>query len=361
MTVLAPFRLPGKQLSKEPKYQSGKDVVISLYHRTIESLATQAAEFGDKDERFDPLFATTYDLVRESTIVELDLQTFETLRTASWKLMIDQFNEEGIANAGEVSPEDYEKRWGAYPFPEKLPFSHTYIGLTTPIELEVNEQSMFEVAGNTAWLYAFLVVEGLVIAFLSDERDSYATVRILSCRVEEWSAPVIVNGWSFIVTWFLRWTEDHTTLIDESKSFNYRQKFKNAAKKMKATTKLPRPYYTLLIEDKTLDALQKTMLPTGRKVGYRHKVRASDHMRIARGPLPLDEKLEKDLKKRRYTIYQLPDELPNEHVQHEMAKRGKPPKRPGEWLAVLQYRIKEHISPKDESLPFIPAYRKVKI
>jgi len=133
---------------------------------------------------------------------------------------------------------------------------------------------------------------------------------------------------------------------------------KQAKEKLGIKKPLPPPYYTIVIRDKIIEEKVRGLgKGPGSPLSYRHDVRAHESVRIARGDLPLDEKLRKKLavnpNRRIYTTEPLSAEDAS-----RLAKRGVRPKRHDEWLSILVAQVTAHISPSDTKLPYIPGVRK---
>ena len=78
-------------------------------------------------------------------------------------------------------------------------------------------------------------------------------------------------------------------------------------------------------------------------------------VRVKRGQIPIDAKLEKVLKKRKYKIYT--EEQPPFDIWQKLEARQIPPKKANEWLAVL-VSFRDDFLKGPEDKPLIPSVRK---
>ncbi len=99
--------------------------------------------------------------------------------------------------------------------------------------------------------------------------------------------------------------------------------------------------------------------PVSRKPqAHRSDVRHHERVRVRRGTLPMDEKLQEKLRARKYRVYTDGMTLTDKDSERLMDRHGRIPKyRPGEeWIAVLSYTVVEHIRGPEDA-PYIPSVR----
>jgi hypothetical protein len=74
------------------------------------------------------------------------------------------------------------------------------------------------------------------------------------------------------------------------------------------------------------------------------------------GDEPIDGKLLEELLERGYRVYGAEGSLTPRDRQR-LQRRGKLRRVPGQWLAIMTYFIKSHVSPANPNLPYVPAVR----
>ena len=121
----------------------------------------------------------------------------------------------------------------------------------------------------------------------------------------------------------------------------------------------PMPYYHVKLRSKTIRHKIMGTLGVPYHLTYRHDVRAHFRLRVRRGPLPLQGRDREELMQPSdsgnvYKVFEkgaLPDDL-----QFEMTRRGLPGRRDGEWVAIMEIRVREHTKGPEDA-PYIPALR----
>jgi hypothetical protein len=122
----------------------------------------------------------------------------------------------------------------------------------------------------------------------------------------------------------------------------------------KGISTAPVPFYEV-----TVHPIKPPVEATGNGsavVDWTHRWDVSGHTRLLdrRGELPLSDKQRQDLEKRNYKIWT--DDQPQGVYFTELARRGKPMRENGKWLAVLLTPIKGHVKgPEDK--PYVPSMR----
>lgn len=256
--------------------------------------------------------------------------------------------------------------------PEKMPFESLYLGIEPPIKLSGFQRDMWNAGRfNTAKIIGFLVTHKHVVAFILgqiEETESDGTVHLtrgVSYQWEmfhhEWVRSMTSTPWW--VTWIIEWINDHQTFIEESTHLgSYRRGYKKAAKG-KISRPIPPPYYAvtmrdaLISEEDWLKKFQRQLRAIARrKCEHQYDVRGHWCVRVMRGPLPLEPKLENKLRKdKRRKIFTM--HPPDAETAARLAKRGFPAKKVDEWLAVLVYWRDDHKRGPEDG-PYIPSIRR---
>lgn len=177
----------------------------------------------------------------------------------------------------------------------------------------------------------------------------------------EWLRSATGMPWAIATT--VRFLRDaHSTLTNVRGSLGVRRAWKKATGK-KGRGEVPPDYYRISMDRLTKIEVGQRAGTGGVSPSYRHDVRSHTRLRVRRGPLPLAPDEHKKLTRMGYRIWlhhQPSGDEPGE-VAHELERRGLPLRREGEWLAVKVSRVSAHVSPKDESLPYVPAVRRSKL
>jgi len=264
------------------------------------------------------------------------------------------------------------------PFPEKLPFPSVYLGFDRPVVFPQGSVG-FDIRSYPAITKAVgeivrvavcgilvcergLITEALLYtnangqSILADYWVYEKQDGTLSEQEAGWLQPYSLNPW--LVPLLIDYINAHQTLVLEDPTLTRQNQWNQARKKLGIKKPLPPPYYTIVIRDKIIEEKVRGLgKGPGSPLSYRHDVRAHESVRIARGDLPLDEKLRKKLavnpNRRIYTTEPLSAEDAS-----RLAKRGVRPKRHDEWLSILVAQVTAHISPSDTKLPYIPGVRK---
>lgn len=263
--------------------------------------------------------------------------------------------------------------------PELRPFKHMYFGYTEPIWIPPGLRPMFtedydqsvEESLDRMYILGHCVLDEVVHIFgWTVEPDGLEKTAMVVSRsrtfsddegpeLVEWDKPTMLCPW--VIPSIIQWINEHKTVIrDDTLSFGYRRAFKKEAKKLKMAKMVPPPYYTVHMQDITVDErdLQRQFRSTFKQVidwQHRWTVRGHYMVRVKRGLLPLDPSLEQDLRKRRYKVFTVED--PDYATWKHLRRRGIEPKRSDEWIAVLISWRKDHVK-GPENKPLIPSLRK---
>ena len=264
--------------------------------------------------------------------------------------------------------------------PERMPFDVCYLGIDEPIDVTETQRDFgmdpthFDsVVKLTGLLIYRQEGQAGVVLFLEAQSEVGAGPQILPAPIYgpfllPSNDPRLSYGpedkWRAIPTFFwaitplvVDWLVSHQTLINEkTKSYSYRSFYRKEAKRS-GLRPLPPPYYVVTICDETIEQAYEVKLPRPRpECQHQFDIRGHLKLRTMRGPLPLDEKLERRLRrdKRRliFTIGQPPG-----YVCEALARRGKPQKQRDEWMSVLPFWRKPGRGGSPGG-PYIPAIRR---
>jgi len=275
------------------------------------------------------------------------------------------------------------------PWPDKWPFEHTWLAYGYGIALNQTQLAMRLLPSKVQrHKYSSGVVIGTYVGRGQNEPPlSFDIVRTATTDPELLfragaSGPLVgytlgwhydagrwMSPWACLAPWVLHAIsgiiQDHRTVVLESSpmGMGYRRRFKAAGKRFKWKL-TPRPYYRLQMKQRLEWEGVRKQLGWSKRVEYSHRwdVGAHERVRIRRGPLPLDTKTEKWLRKPRpvsgkcYRIYKDGRPLSDED-RHRLHMRGMASFNPEEeWMAILVSSVGEYIKGPADA-PYIPAKR----
>jgi hypothetical protein len=361
------FRLPGLQ-DKLSFVTFGRKLVVEMYHRTLKGMRDPVEMTQDSGTISLP---EAWSYLNQASIFEVPTSLYtelyheadkEVCRVAGqeWLHPADrsQSSEEEALRNFKVT-EDEGKRQS---YPEHMPFEYCYFGFDIPWLLNPGQAALFgAIASNEpvdVFMYAILAAKGRVFS-LHTLDHGYKCGIAIRCEREDnkWIRPLTLMPWIF--NWMVEWINSHRLTVEETThKFGYRHHYKRAAKRSK-NKPIPPPYYTVLIKDvvrKERPRTDETGMKMRRAQRHRSAVRGHGVMRVRRGKLPLDPKLEQELRKdKRRRIFT--DRPLDAETYADLAKRGIRPKAHDEWMAVLKYWRNEFMRGPEDG-PFIPAVRK---
>jgi hypothetical protein len=382
----------GKQLAQSlAESKKAKPRTLDNYLFTLERLRVHATESADALEQqqasllwAEASHARLIEIKPElyaNLYHEADVFTTERLAGQTWK-PYDR-NDRGKVDADMILRRITDVG-RVMPFPEKLPFPAVFLSFRNELRLS-NMQVHARVpprfrnkipAEATGRILGYLLTEGpLAVEFyVVDDVRPGESVFLYEALYVHRNFPGVdaedAHSWvnSFMLyPWVLNiivdLINDHKTLVIEHPDSLFRKKWKKNRKAFSIKRRIPPPYYSVILRDKVikdmLDGMHKKH-PEGMHFSYGHRfdVRRHERVRIMRGPLPLPDKtrkqLQKEPKRRIYTVEPMSAE-----DTERLARRGVPAKRKDEWLAILVSEIQPHVKPHDDSLPYIPATRKL--
>jgi len=317
--------------------------------------------------------------VRAARVFEIPLELYNNMYAQADRYVTEQIagSEWGQANDTEVWATDQmtsmdfvqciNEAGVNIELPEKCPFEAFYLGYQPP---PVISPLMFTMYGLSALeqerpikqlelighlIAGPLVVSCMLIQFFNG-RDMF------SFAVEhktEWYQPYTLGPW--VITALIDWINDHQTVIqDGSKLPVYKQTFQKIRSQLHLHRDAPPLYYTVYMRDLVVNkSVRKTFTSRFKKTidwSHRWEVRGHYMVRIKRGAAPLDVKLEKVLRKRKYQLFLDDAQVPFD-VWQKLEARGVPPKKANEWLAVL-VSFRQDFVKGPEDKPLVPSVRK---
>jgi len=367
-----PFRIPGipGDPNNKTTFINGRDLVVELYLTALATFrkASAATELGEAERQRASL---NWGLVNQARIFEVPVSLFANFYHLADRLTTKNcgWDYDGVVIRDDDHAAKYMKTikdtCGSM-WPEKFPFDVLYLAIDPPLEMSEIQRMAYNINSleetGSAWLCAVIITSTGTVFTLANivhgKHGEHASILPFTDRKgDEWVRPATLMPW--VVTWIVEWINDHQVTIEErTKSFGYRNRYKKSAKRMKLQH-IPAPYYTITMHEDILQEKQRQVLSAPRRhweLRYRHDVRGSTNCRIMRGPLPLDPKLEKQLRRdKRRKIFT--DQWPDSETAKELAKRGVAPKKRDEWMSVLLFWRKDHIK-GPRNAPFIPAIRR---
>jgi len=249
------------------------------------------------------------------------------------------------------------------PVPEQLPFDVCYFAPSEPLPLKdvvVHALGLGDFAsGHEKSLVGLVVSRDIVFevfaAMTSDAVIEYRPVVLMSGGV--WSEIWVTRG-PWLVEALVSIVNEHRTLVEErprglsDKLLWQKIRKRGAGMKMPA----PPPFYIVNLTASYVKENRRKIFPSRpRNWQHRWDVRGHEVVRVCRGSLPLLEKVERDLRRRRYKIYVGPLDADGWKI---FSERGMEPKRTGEWVAILTYFRKDFVKgPKDK--PYVASVHRV--
>jgi len=177
-----------------------------------------------------------------------------------------------------------------------------------------------------------------------------------------WANNFLLNGW--MVRALVDLVNNYRSIVvtEHSPTFSQRHQIKRRMKKIRSNA-IPKPFYRVRLHTsvthKSWKQTQRTLKQETREAqrrSYRHDVRGHERCHIERGIKPLAPELRDKLLARGFSVY-INAVDPSDLIR--MSARGIREKSCNEWIAIRHKFIADHISPRDESLPYIPSIHEV--
>lgn len=394
----------GKAAKKKRKKREGAaeihEAIVSRYllaRGFSDSRDPQTGKVNAKDERW----AVS---LREAVIYEVPEELFKSIYRAA-----DYYTATEVAGLPwydvdehpEPPPEIAEQMphyWDSIaqegrkvPFPDKLPFDYCYFGFHKPPIMSKQQRVTYDAVvapGDIVAPYAIrigmlvsregnvwtLILSSDSPSLIGDYSGMKASDEVMFTfsaypeRIDgEWTHPLTLAPW--ITGALAEWVNDHKVVSVEEvpRTLGFKRMCERVNKRRyKVRRPVPPHYYAVTMKDQLLmEEDFDRRFPTRQRavIDWRHRwlVTAHDRIRVKRGPLPMDPKLEAKLRKPRpgsgnsYLIFK--DSHPQSDLAKELWRRGVKPKRDDEWMAILVSRIGDYVKgPEDR--PLIPSTRR---
>lgn len=250
------------------------------------------------------------------------------------------------------------------PFPELTPFEACFFAPSEPLPYlppVAKALGLDELNGGKGepccfGILASATTSTLVSGVRADGYTVYRGITIYDGSIGHWK-----EVWAARGPWFVKALIDlineHKHIVDERpRGLNEKLLWKKAQRTRK-TMMAPVPFYVVSLTDTYVKEQRRTFFPPRpREWSHRWDVRGHEAVRVQRGALPLPEKTERLLRKRGYKIFTT--NQPDVDTYRIMTERRLPPKKMGEWLAVLVTWRKAYVKgPEDK--PYVPAAHRV--
>lgn len=248
------------------------------------------------------------------------------------------------------------------PFPEKLPFDFTYIGLGAGVLLD-SKRARLRFSG----LEHENVLRANLLGYLicGPDQQVYEMLHVITTATDYFLPLVQRNNgrWLFgetLAAWLAPQlvdliNEHNTVVLNHEPTPQMRANYNKAGKGVRGF--IPKPYYTVRLKHKIIDEAEENKRTSetglGRILGHRYDRRGHERCYVHRGPFPIDEKTEQKLLRYEYRFIL---GKPDAEDAARLGSRALPPKRSDEWMAI-KVRWIEDMVVGDEKLPYVPAVR----
>ena len=252
------------------------------------------------------------------------------------------------------------------PFPNPIPFDACFLAYGQHLPLSdimryARIHNTDELQIEKAWLF------GHVLGWVGDKAYAFTAIGLAGPRINgrqigfvttyndgEWYQPMSLDPW--VIPALIELINEHKKVVTEHPvTLGMKLDHKKQIKRNKVTVPAPKPYYTLVLRDELIDqSIKKTAVSKVVEWNHRWDVRGHESVRVMRGPLPIDPKLEQKLKKREYRVYVLAH-MPGEDLERLAKRKVSPPMR-DEWMAIKSYWVDPYVK-GPENKPYIPAMR----
>jgi hypothetical protein len=200
--------------------------------------------------------------------------------------------------------------------------------------------------------------DGTVTEVAIDNRQQDVVLRSVSTPAG-WLPKVSVIPW--VVTIVLDALNDYRTIINQREKLPYttRKKFHDKSRESQQQY-LPRPFYTVELQDVVINehAQRLPHLTVPIEWSHRWDVRGHEVLYVRRGPLPLPEKKRRAFAKEGFEVFTNPEDVTGA-AYSILVRKGQPPLRAGEWLAVKRGWRGAYVKPAGRTdLPYVPSTHK---
>lgn len=244
------------------------------------------------------------------------------------------------------------------PFTATLPFRSIFVGLVGGVplsEADIGDIRGFEAPDPNAKLTATLFIEDAggvtVLEFIDYQRESWV-IRI--CDAGVWKRPFGLECHALPMLTQLLMQPAQVVRTPQSNMDRHVMRKLGKHHKLDVTRE---PFYSISIgEPEVRRFVGRVLRRPARAPRHSFDVRGTMRLKIRRGSLPLDPRLEATLIKRGWTI--IADGQPDASWSAELDARGHEGRRCGEWLACLLRPVSAGVKYAGTA-PYVPALRKV--
>lgn len=232
------------------------------------------------------------------------------------------------------------------PYPEKLPFPSTYLsfgGGLIGYDLETEKSDV---------LLGFLLTTKAAWQFYAQPRsDGNAVLPVTLYSGNQWSDYSTKSPWCAVQLVDLI-NSYHMYIEEVPRTLKSKMDYEKLGKGYGFKKAIPPPYYRVKLQDVHIRERLEQGFHTTRELSYRHDRRGHECCRFRRGKLPMDSKIEMELRDCGYELFkQNPVDV---NTFRRLSLRGLPYKAHDEWLAVKTYWVRDCVV-GDESLPYVPS------
>lgn len=309
------------------KSKADPNSAIEGYLRTLEALLSKTRKGPDKQD------------ARSAWVALRDARIF-SVESRLGNLFLDAWGD--AAGDGEPLP---DPDW-----PEMFPFENVWLGFDGS-----SFYAEFDQVGDASLIGILMTISGDGWMVFTESGEIHF-FRIHS-RETGWSDETIF--YEELGPLIIEYVNQQRTFLIAEEVPDLRRRMKMNRKSLGVGGKkfLPPPFYRLRVRSRVIKELAQRKAD-GMPPNYRHDVRGHERCSLRRGPLPLSPKQREKLEAAEYRIFTL-GALDAETLVRLMQREIRP-KSPTEWLAIKVTWIESHISPSDESLPYVPALRELR-
>lgn len=366
-----------------PKPRDHVDDTLDFYHRLLADLLTASREPGhlklEPEEKANwrrriQMTTEAWAVLNEARVFAFDPQVYRHIYIEADRYTTEVMCgiEYSTDEQAEVPMEEAKHlletiMWQCkhVTFPETWPFETIYLGFGQGLHVSAADfdvrREHYSKALNDELTAAF--VRGYLITTKNGgnvwEMVEYETRHENNAVVPE---QMLTHGnWQrsySLVPWMTqgmnRLLSSYRKFIEEQ-NYTTTQKYDRGkqAKKLKSFF-MPRPYYVVKLTNKIIEEEdRKPGNAPHYRFNYRFDVRGHERVKVRRGRLPLDAKLDAKLRKRGYQIFL--NQITDEFIR-KLFERHISPKSPDEWVAVLSTWVDAY-QKGPENAPYIPAIR----
>ena len=373
------------------------DHIVSMYLEVIRALSSNDGTWQSTAKGKERHLM--FDLMRRAKVFEVAPESLAELMRMAIIALDDEAGgtltdlDSCVKSAKEgYTPPDLEDRVNSYmeatrkhakslSLPERMPFDVCWFGIGSGELILTDGQVEFRriPEGKKYHIVGFLVTSDgeahEILAFTKPGTSAWGfqivTYHVNPETVENLNEAPYYNGWLNVDS-LMPWTivalvdavNEHQSTILELRRSTPRtsSKFKKAKKLLHQRKPVPPAFYTVHMRDSVIrDVVKEPRGCPRSSPGHRYDRRGTYAHRIKRGSLPMDEKMEKRLRRfrardgSRYFIFK-GGKMPRKW-RKLLRRRHLPPVQPGEWIAILRsWRSETICGPEDA--PYIPSTRK---